>query len=96
MKLWMFSCHRVMQKLSQSFDAPLSRADRFWMDLHIRLCKDCTVCKDQFGILRNAGRCLKDGKTTVSATLPQTTRERMKERLRKACPQDKRNAEPGS
>ena len=81
---WMFSCKDVSQLLSESMDRSLPFYQRVLMRMHLIMCKYCSRLKEQFEVLRAAGRHeeLYGNELDESRALSNDGKERLKKFLK--------------
>ena len=81
---WMFNCHEVSQRVSESMDHVLPFHQKMMIRFHLQLCKYCARFRDQLLLIRKAIRNEED---TAAELRPSETsfsepRERIKQTLR--------------
>ena len=58
MKHWMFRCHEVSRKVSQSMDTPLPLHQRLAIRFHLMMCRYCARFRRQLFELRKLSRSI--------------------------------------
>jgi hypothetical protein len=81
---WMFSCHEVAQRVSESMDRVLPFHQRLMIRFHFQMCKYCARFRDQLLLIRKAIRYEKetDEELSPSETPFSEARERIKQTLK--------------
>ena len=84
MRHWMFNCHEVSQKVSESMDRVLPFNQRMMIRFHLQMCKYCARFRDQSWLIRKAIRTEEDSDEELrpSESYFSAPRERIKQRLR--------------
>jgi hypothetical protein len=84
MNHWMFRCHDVSQKISQSLDTPLPLWQRMAIRFHLLMCRYCARFHRQLCTLRKLCRTEDPGhpEEETAAALSHTAKTRIKEKLR--------------
>lgn len=84
MKLWMFRCQDVTQKISRSFDRPLPLGHRLAIQMHLMMCRYCARFQRQLVMLRKISRIEDEHRSSDDAPqkLSDATKRRIKEKLR--------------
>ena len=80
---WMFKCSEVSRMVSESLDRRLPLVQRMGLRIHLIMCRFCSRYRKQLLSLRDTIRLHESrGEDTVSSvSLPQETRNRIKEAL---------------
>jgi hypothetical protein len=83
MVLWMLNCKDVSQRVSESMDRKLAVSQRVGIRIHLMMCRFCSRYKRQIFLLRKTLQLYATHPQIVQplATLPQASRDRMKELL---------------
>jgi hypothetical protein len=84
MKIWMFRCRDVTQKVSQSMDGTLPISHRLAVRMHLMMCRYCARFQRQLLILRKLSRAEDQYRASdkTPENLPEATKRRIKEKLR--------------
>ncbi len=72
------SCKQVSIKLSKSQDTKLSFTDKFFMRIHLLMCKSCQQIEQQFNLLTKSTAKIKDKKQTLSDDARQRIIDKLK------------------
>ena len=84
----MLACKDVTRLVSQSMDASLPVGKRIGVRFHLLICKLCARYRQQLLLIRETVRRLVESEGTAAqpswATLPEESKERMRDALRNA------------
>jgi len=83
MNYWMFSCHEVSRKISQSMDARLTLLQRMGIRIHLMMCRYCARFRRQLTLLRTICRIDEPDQPTEGQgeSLSAEAKMRIKEKL---------------
>jgi hypothetical protein len=82
---WMFNCHEVSQKVSESMDRVLPFHQQMMTRFHLQMCKYCARFRDQLLLIRKAIRTEEDSDEELipSESSFSEPRKRIKQTLKK-------------
>ncbi len=72
------SCKQISIKLSESHDTKLSFTDRFFIRIHLLMCKSCQQIEQQFALLTKSSAKIKYKKQTLSDDARQRIIDKLK------------------
>ncbi|VAX00696.1 hypothetical protein MNBD_GAMMA22-2841 [hydrothermal vent metagenome] len=74
------SCKQVSIKLSELQDTKLGFTDRFFMRIHLLMCKSCQQIEQQFSLLTKPSHKIKHKKQCLSDDARQRIIDKLKEK----------------